>query len=206
MDMKVDYAKERQKTWLIIAVAGVVLVVATAMAANQQYGSAEIEVLRAVYGLPGVFIELVYGVTQAGSILAALAVIAFVLLTKGRKIAQLLAVNTLVAWILVRLIKAIIARPRPAEVLPDIVARLEHASGFGFPSGHTTMVTVMALTLMPYVSKKYHWLLWLWIAAVAFSRMYLGVHAPLDIVGGFCVGVIVALSAQLLLKKHGPQR
>jgi undecaprenyl-diphosphatase len=199
--MKAAYAKTSQKAWLAIGLAAVGLAISAAIAANRQVSVLESNLLDIVYGLPEPVTELVYVVTQAGSVGAVLAVVVTAFALRRRKLAALLLANAVIAYLLTALLKQLIARPRPAEILPAIVVRLEHASGYGFPSGHTAIATVMALTLMPYTARKYQWLLWLWIAAVGFSRMYLGVHAPLDIIGGFCIGVIVANGMRLAITK-----
>lgn len=199
--MKTANAKAASKAWWAIGAAGLVLVVATALVANRQISILEEDLLNLAYGLPGPFTEIMYVVTQAGSVGAVLAVVATAFVLKRRRLAGLLLGNALFAYVISSVIKELIARPRPAEVLPDIIVRLEYASGFGFPSGHTAIATAMALTLMPYTARKYQWLLWLWIAGVAFSRLYLGVHAPLDVIGGFCIGVIVANAGRLVASR-----
>lgn len=199
--MKKASAKAATKAWWAISAALLVLVVATALAANRQISLLESDFLGIVYSLPGPFTEFIYVVTQAGSVGAVLAVVATAFVLKRRRLAALLLGNALFAYLTTAVIKEVIARPRPAEVLPDIVVRLEYASGFGFPSGHTAIATAMALTLMPYTARKYQWLLWLWLAGVGFSRLYLGVHAPLDVIGGFCIGVIVANTGRLVANR-----
>lgn len=201
IDMKNAHANDQTKAWLAIAAAGLVLAVTTSLAANRQITILEETLLAAAYTLPGPFTEFMYVVTQAGSVGAVLAVVATAFVLKRRRLAALLLGNALFAYVITGVLKEIVARPRPAEVLPDIIVRLEYVSGFGFPSGHTAIATAMALTLMSYTAEKYRWLLWLWIAVVAFSRLYLGVHAPLDVIGGFCVGVIVANLGRLVASR-----
>lgn len=201
--MQSAYAIKTRKLWLAVGLAASMFVVATVLAANQRYSAAEVSALRAIYDLPAAWSRPVYILTQLGSVWAAAAVVIGVLIVRGRKLAALLLANTVFAYILVLITKTLVARPRPAELLSDIVVRFEHASGYGFPSGHTAMATVMALTLMPYIGKKYRWLLVLWILIVGFSRIYLGVHAPLDVVGGFCIGVMVAGVARLVVLSRG---
>lgn len=204
--MKAAYAKQRQTTWLVIALATVVLAICTVIAANRQVSLFEGQILDVIYRLPGPLTDIMYAVTQTGSAGAVLVIAATTFVLKRKRLAATLLANTLVTYIIVTIIKELVARPRPAEILSGITVRLDQVTGFGFPSGHTATATVLALTLMTSTPKKYQCLLWVWIAAVALSRMYLGVHAPLDIVGGLCIGVIVALSSQLIVKKHGPQR
>ncbi len=102
------------------------------------------------------------------------------------------------AYILVELVKQFIQRPRPFEILSNVANRELSVSGFGFPSGHTAMVLATAITLWPFVSKQYRWLLWLMPILVASSRLYLGVHAPLDIAGGAAIGIMTGVGQRLV--------
>jgi len=74
--------------------------------------------------------------------------------------------------------------------------RTETAPGFSFPSGHTQGTTSLWATAM-----LRHGRAWMYIAGISaivlvgYSRMYLGVHWPVDVVGGIVIGVVWALAA-----------
>lgn len=197
--MLTAYVHARRRTlWhLGLATAGIVLT--TALATTHRIAGFETSMLDRIYGLPTALSQVTYAITQMGSGGAALVVVLVALVMKRRRLAALLAVNALAAYIVTTILKNLVARPRPAELLPQIVVRLEQAAGYGFPSGHTALATVLAVTLMPYTTKRYRWLLWLWVGLVGFSRMYLGVHAPLDVMGGFCIGIMIASISQLVI-------
>lgn len=109
----------------------------------------------------------------------------------ARRLGVVLAVSILTH----QLLKSLVGSPRPYDL--DQALSTEPArrtgGGYGFPSGHTQN----AATFWPAFAFRYGWL-WLWglalliVAAVGLSRMVLGVHMPVDVLGGFAFGVIFA--------------
>jgi undecaprenyl-diphosphatase len=92
----------------------------------------------------------------------------------------------------------LIARARPEGLLDNPIVRIAE-TGNGFPSGHTMIITVVVLVLFPYLPKVWRWLpVLLLVPAMALSRVYLGVHLPLDVVGGFAVGLTVVCAMRSL--------
>jgi membrane-associated phospholipid phosphatase len=98
-------------------------------------------------------------------------------------------------------IKKIINEPRPIAMLHGNVHQRVVETGPGFPSGHETMAVALALTLWAVLPSKWRWLSIMWILIVGFSRLYLGVHTPGDIIGGFAVGLMAVTFVRLLPSK-----
>jgi len=144
-------------------------------------------VFLAIYGLPD-FLRLPFLViTQFGSFYILCAVIAaFLIKTSYSKVLRLILVG-ITAYLISGFSKDLWGRARPNEMLEGIVT-LDFARGPGFPSGHMALAVALALTIGHLLPKKYHWLIMVWIVAVGLSRIYLGVHAPLDVVRGFAIG------------------
>lgn len=94
-------------------------------------------------------------------------------------------------------LKTLFADPRPFEL--DQAVGLHDAEGYGLPSGHSQSAVVVWGTLAAAFRKA-----WMWVAAIllmvaiGFSRIYLGVHFPTDVLGGWAVGAI-CLMAYLVL-------
>ena len=90
-------------------------------------------------------------------------------------------------------LKAVIRAPRPFQVLAEIEGkRLATATGYSFPSGHTTGAASFYSALA--FSFRRRWLsivCAIAIVLVGFSRMYLGVHWPIDVFGGLALGITV---------------
>ncbi|WP_337264340.1 MULTISPECIES: undecaprenyl-diphosphate phosphatase [unclassified Serratia (in: enterobacteria)] len=80
---------------------------------------------------------------------------------------------------------------------------LAHAPNSSFPSNHGTAIFTFALAFL-FWHRTWSGLLLLAVAvAIAWSRVFLGVHWPLDMVGGFLVGLVGCLFAQLLWNLFG---
>lgn len=104
------------------------------------------------------------------------------------------------------ILKELVARPRPTRV-PELEGVLHLVNGYrsgryGFVSSHAANTMVCALLFSMIWRNKIATVgLMLWVAANCYSRMYLGVHYPLDILGGLMVGCLVAMTAYVLLWK-----
>lgn len=74
---------------------------------------------------------------------------------------------------------------------------------FGFASSHASnsFAVAMFCWILLKDSLKHIWLLFLWAALVAYSRVYLGVHFPGDILVGALIGIVSGLVAHALLKR-----
>ena len=89
-------------------------------------------------------------------------------------------------------LKNVVERTRPFVVDPTVVLKVTPPSSYSFPSGHTLDAFTSATAIFLYYRKP-------GIAAfavaslIAFSRMYLFVHYPTDILGGIVIGVGVAV-------------
>lgn len=102
-------------------------------------------------------------------------------------------------------LKDFVARPRPFMENETYASWWEFIGkttdeSFGFPSGHATMTMAGITTLFIYCKKKYSSWGFLAVLAIAFSRCYLMVHYPSDVLAGILVGLISTIIAWLITK------
>jgi len=109
------------------------------------------------------------------------------------------AVAAAVAWALANLAKAIADRPRPYQVVADAVLRQQPAHGTSFPSSHTAVTVAVVIALLPFLPRVLAGVAIAYAVLVGWSRVYLGVHYPLDVLAGAGIGMAVGGAVLLAL-------
>lgn len=104
-------------------------------------------------------------------------------------------------------IRPAVGRLRPCDVLNPIASEITIVDGYApqsysFPSCHAanTFALAMFLTLV-FRNRAMTWFMFLWASVVSFSRLYLAVHHPGDILVGAVIGMIIALGVYWLCTK-----
>lgn len=140
-------------------------------------------------------------ITMLGGTWMAAVTVALTALVKMYWLSWRLAFSVLAGYAPVLVLKLWLERPRPEGLYPDIHLRVGETLA-GFPSGHSMIISVIMLTLLPFMPKVWRWILaGLFIAVIGLSRVYLGVHAPLDILAGVSIGAIVVCTIRLMPAK-----
>jgi undecaprenyl-diphosphatase len=97
-------------------------------------------------------------------------------------------------------LKGVVDRERPYEVVPAADPLLRWDLSSSFPSGHAATSAAGAFILAYLLGRGGHWLALLAVA-IGFSRVYVGVHYPLDVLAGAAVGLAVALVSAALVRR-----
>lgn len=189
---------QSKKAWSILLMALIGLYFSTWLANEGTLILGEEKLLQIVYGLPEQLRIIFLILTMLGSTWI-LAIVLIILLIKERfDIALRVMAAGLSAGLIAAIAKSLVGRPRPV-LLTEILQREIFVLGYGFPSGHVALATAIAVTCGVYLPKKRKLFIASWIGIVAISRLYLGVHAPLDLVGGFCIGILASVTTLLIL-------
>jgi len=145
--------------------------------------------------------------TRIGSWGAVWLALALVLAAVTRRplVFVLAAAADLAADALAGLLKDVIPRARPPHVYPHPAPLVSDPHSHSFPSGHAATsfacATVLALRF-PRAAAGFYVL----AAAIAFSRVYVGVHWPTDVIAGAALGILVALAIQSAVRMRARRR
>jgi membrane-associated phospholipid phosphatase len=136
--------------------------------------------------------RLMWVCTQVGSARVSTVLVAVSYVLGARRFAIELALGSLTLALLVTIIKILTDRARPFRILGEtrVIGRRER--GLSFPSGHTTQVFFMMTIIIRYARLPLAAALGLYVVAglVGYTRIYLGVHYPRDVVAGAILGLI----------------
>jgi undecaprenyl-diphosphatase len=166
-------------------------------------GVLETDVFRLANDLPDALFPAFWVVMQGGNVLAVGVAAVVVAATRRFWLAANLAITGVGVWLAARWIKDQVGRGRPVDLLPDPHLRGHHDSGLGFVSGHAAVAVAIATMIAPYLGRRARWIAVLLAFLVCVSRMYVGAHLPLDVVGGAALGWAAGSLVHLLLGAPG---
>ena len=129
---------------------------------------------------------------NGGMVWLALAVV-LLCLKKTRRCGWLILISMAVCFLIGNLaLKNIVQRIRPCQIDTSVILKIPMPGEYSFPSGHTLHAFTAATMVFLHNRKAGAWLLML-AGLIAFSRMYLFVHFPTDVLAGLVLGIGVAV-------------
>jgi membrane-associated phospholipid phosphatase len=138
--------------------------------------------------------------TQLGNMLAAFMAAFLLFLLNYHRLAVEIIFGTLTLWLLVEIIKALSDRNRPFLTIEKtrVIGRRE--KGDSFPSGHTTQIFFLMTLFIHRFQLGMEVSIGLFAVAVlvGFTRIYVGVHSPRDVIAGLVLGSIWGILAMLV--------
>lgn len=163
----------------------------------------ELQFLKLLEGMRSEFsVRLFEWITMLGEETILILMIAVLYYAVDKKLAMRIGYITITSMCVNNTVKNLVKRPRPFAIGDVKPARAHTATGYSFPSGHTQ--TISTWTTAFAVCFKKRWvsvLAGIAIVAVGFSRLFLGVHYPSDVVAGAVLGILMAVGLSLIYDK-----
>lgn len=184
-----------------LIVAGLALLAVAGIFVQNPPSAWEESVFRALNELPHNVEPALWVLQQMGSALV-MPFAAFVLWRMTRRWqppVALLGTGFLLGWVGAKGIKAMVGRGRPGAIFDDVFLGFDVPTAeIGFPSGHAVLTFTLLAIFVPYLSKRGR-IVALGVAiGVGLTRVYVGAHFPLDVIGGAGYGVAIGTLATLL--------
>lgn len=163
----------------------------------------ELEIIRAIQKLSSPFADMFFtALTMMGEDLFVVGICSWIYWCKDKIKGKYIAYSLFTSMMVNNIVKDIFKLPRPIGEVGIISKRVETATGYSFPSGHTQVTTSLWTSLSILKDK-----LWLYVISVIVvllvgtSRLYLGVHYPKDVLAGIVLGVIIPLICGYIFEK-----
>lgn len=163
----------------------------------------EISILQLLEGLRGTTLNIVFQIiTFSGEGVLLAAIIAIIYWCINKKLGLRLGFIMLFSMLGNGLVKNSVKAQRPFELGIVEGLRKHTATGYSFPSGHTQSATTFWLALMLHMKEKWvYYVGGVMIGLTGLSRLYLGVHWPVDVLAAIFLGIIFTMIGQYIFDK-----
>lgn len=163
----------------------------------------ELEILKSIQSIANPFLDVLFElITICGEQIVLISIISIIYWTVDKKFGEYIAYSVLTSVLLNNTIKDIFKMKRPIGEEGIRTLREETATGYSFPSGHTQGTSSFYGAMAIYLKKKIMYIIAItMIILVGFSRLYLGVHYPKDVIVGGGLGILISFICYRLYMK-----
>jgi membrane-associated phospholipid phosphatase len=175
-----------------------ILALSAAVALRRHVDPVERDFFRFVNRLPKEGSVPLRAIMQAGALGSSFVTAGLAFAAGRRRMARDLALSGTLAWLWAKGVKAVVSRERPGALLEEVIIHGGEPTGLGFPSGHAAVSAALATAAEPYLPPAGRLAAWVVAGLVSLSRVYVGAHLPVDIVGGVPLGVASAAAVHLV--------
>jgi len=152
-------------------------------------------------------VKLFEGITMIGEETILILLVGILYFAYDKDLAKRIGYITITSMCLNNVVKNLVKRPRPFASGAVNPARAHTATGYSFPSGHTQTIATWSTAFAVLLKKAWvSALAGIAIAAVAFSRLFLGVHYPSDVIVGAVLGVVIAIGLSVVYDRTEDMR
>ena len=147
-------------------------------------------------------VKLFEGITMLGEETILIILIAILYFAYDKNLALRIGYITITSMCVNNVVKNVVRRPRPFASGAVNPARAHTATGYSFPSGHTQTIATWSTAFVMWLKKTWVGVFaGVAIVAVAFSRLFLGVHYPSDVIAGAQLGVTISVFLSIVYNR-----